>query len=102
MNMLEMGMTLRPRAARLELCNSHPIARELAGLLVAVRPLRYQSMPRFEAILHGPDHLNLPLISRLATRKPPPLTSTTHRATTERLACGSPLDRAEQKRPERH
>ena len=69
MNMLEMGMTLRPRAARLELGHSHPIARELAGLLVAHQPLQYQSMPRFEAILHGPDHLNLPLISRLATQQ---------------------------------
>jgi hypothetical protein len=45
MNMLEMGMTLRPRAARLELGHSHPIARELAGLLVAHQPLQYQSMP---------------------------------------------------------
>ena len=25
--------------------------------------------PRFEAILHGPDHLNLPLIRRLATQQ---------------------------------
>ena len=69
MNMLEMGMTLRPRAARLELGHSHPITRELAGLLVAHQPLQYESMPRFEAILHGPDHLNLPLISRLPTQQ---------------------------------
>jgi hypothetical protein len=54
MNMLEMGMTLRPRTARLELGQSHSIACELVGLLVTHRRLQYQSMPRFDAILHRP------------------------------------------------
>lgn len=67
-NAIEMGMTLRPGAASLELGDRHPIARELAGLLVSRRPIQYQYMARFEGILYGPEHLTLPLIDRMAAR----------------------------------
>ncbi len=38
----------------------HPIARELGRLLISRRTLQYQHVPRFEAILHGPDHMPPP------------------------------------------
>ena len=67
-NAVEMGMRLRPGAASLELGDRHPIARELAGVLVSRRPIQYQYMARFEGILYGPEHLTLPLIDRMAAR----------------------------------
>jgi hypothetical protein len=67
-NGIELGISLRPDAASLELGERHPIARELAGLLVSRRPLEYVYMPRFEAILYGPEHLTVPLIHRVAAR----------------------------------
>jgi hypothetical protein len=63
-----MGSSARPSAARLELGDNHPIAKELAQLLVSRRPIQYQYVPRFEGILYGPEHLTLPLIDRLAAR----------------------------------
>ena len=38
------------------------LARELDRLLVSRRSLQYEYVPRFEAILHGPEHLTLPLL----------------------------------------
>jgi hypothetical protein len=67
-NAIEMGSSARPSAARLELGDNHPIAKELAQLLVSRRPIQYQYVPRFEGILYGPEHLTLPLIDRLAAR----------------------------------
>lgn len=58
------GRALRPGAARLELGERHPIARELAGALVSRRSVYYELMARFEGILYGPEHLTLPLIQR--------------------------------------
>jgi len=67
-NALEIGLSFRPGAARLELGDKHPIARELAGLLVSRRPIQYGYVPRFEGILYGPEHLTLPLINRIEMR----------------------------------
>jgi Acetoacetate decarboxylase (ADC) len=67
-NAIEIGSGVRPSAARLELGDHHPIARELAGLLVSRRPILYQYVPRFEGILYGPEHLTLPMIDRLAAQ----------------------------------
>lgn len=67
-NATEMGVSLRRSAASLELGDRHPIARELAGLLISRRPIQYQFMARFEAILYGPEHLSLPLIDRFGAR----------------------------------
>lgn len=64
-NRLQVGMSLRPGAARLDLGERHPIARELERLLVSKRSLRYEYVPRFEGILHGPEHLTLPLLRQL-------------------------------------
>jgi hypothetical protein len=68
LNAVAMGMSVRPSSASLDLGNNHPIARELASLLVSRRPIQYQYMPRFEGILYGPEHLTLPLIGRLAAQ----------------------------------
>jgi Acetoacetate decarboxylase (ADC) len=67
-NAKQMGVSLSPGAARLELGERHPIARELAGLIVGRRPLQYQYLPSFEGILYGPEHLSLPLLAQLATQ----------------------------------
>ncbi len=69
LNALELGMSAKPSAASLELGANHPIARELAGLLVSRRPIQYHYMPRFEGILYGPEHLSLPMIGRLAPQQ---------------------------------
>lgn len=65
-NATAMGISRRPGAASLELGDRHPIARELAGLLVSRRPIQYAYVPRFEAILFAPEHLTPQLIRRLA------------------------------------
>lgn len=66
LNVLAGGRSLRPRVARLELGKRHPIARELAGVLVSRRSIYYELMAGFEGILYGPDHLSLQLIQRAA------------------------------------
>ncbi len=67
-NAKQMGVSLSPGAARLELGERHPIALELAGLIVGRRPVQYQYLPSFEGILYGPEHLSLPLLSQLAAQ----------------------------------
>jgi hypothetical protein len=64
LNTLASGRSLRPGAARLELGDRHPIARELDGLLVSRRSIYYELMARFEGILYGPEHITLPLVHR--------------------------------------
>lgn len=64
LNVLAGGRSLRPGVARLELGERHPIARELAGVLVSRRSIHYEYLARFEGILYGPEHLTLPLIQR--------------------------------------
>jgi hypothetical protein len=71
-NAIEMGVSLRPGVASLQLGERHPIARELADLIAWRRPIQYQYMARFEGILYGPEHLSLPLIDRFATRSGAP------------------------------
>lgn len=63
-NAIEMGVSLRPGAASLQLGARHPIARELADLIAWNRPIQYQYLARFEGILYGPEHLSLALIAR--------------------------------------
>jgi hypothetical protein len=67
-NAIEMGVSLRPGVASLQLGERHPIARELAGLIAFSRPIQYQYMARFEMILHGPEHLSLGLIGQYAAQ----------------------------------
>ncbi|MFI5003388.1 MAG: acetoacetate decarboxylase family protein [Solirubrobacterales bacterium] len=64
-NAIEMGVSLSPAAATLELGERHPIARELAGLIAWSRPIHYQYMTRFEGILYGPEHLSPALLARV-------------------------------------
>lgn len=64
-NAAQMGVSLSPQAATLELGERHPIARELSGLLFSRRPIQYQYIPRFEGILYGPEHLSMPLITQV-------------------------------------
>ena len=63
-NAIEMGVSLRPGVASLELGERHPIARELAGLIAWSRPLQYQYMARFEGILYGPERLSLAVLAQ--------------------------------------
>ena len=65
LNRLQVGTSLRPGAAVLELGERHPIAAELERLLVAKRSLRYEHVPRLEGILHGPEYLTVPLLRHL-------------------------------------
>ena len=65
-NAIELGESVRPGAATIELGDRHPIARELAGLIAWRRPLQYQYMARFEGILYGPEHLSLALLAKTA------------------------------------
>lgn len=58
------GTCRRPGAATLTLGDRHPVARQLAGLLVATRSLQYELTPRMEGILFGPEHLTVSLIER--------------------------------------
>jgi hypothetical protein len=63
-NAIEIGTSVRPGAASLELGERHPIARELASLIAWSRPIQYQYMARFEGILYGPEHLSLALLAQ--------------------------------------
>jgi len=63
-NAVETGVSLRPGVASLVLGERHPIARELAELILWRRPIQYQYMARFEGILYGPEHLSLALLAR--------------------------------------
>lgn len=65
-NALDLGMTIFPGAATLTLGDRHPIARELARLIVSRTPLQFQYIPSFEGILYGPEHISLALLERLA------------------------------------
>jgi hypothetical protein len=64
LNVIAGGRSLRPGAARLELGKRHPIARELAGVLLSRRSIYYELMAPFEGILYGPEHLSLQFIQR--------------------------------------
>ena len=70
-NALELGISMRADAATLTLGDRHPIARELASLLITRRPVQYAYVPRFEAILYGPEHLTPSLIQRLDVMSAP-------------------------------
>jgi hypothetical protein len=63
-NVLAGGVNRRPGAARLELGDRHPIARELAGVLTSRRSIYYELLDRFEGILYGPEHFSLPLLQK--------------------------------------
>ena len=67
-NAIQMGVSLRPGAATLELGERHPIARSWRACSLWRRPIQYQYMARFEGILYGTEHLSLPLIDRVATQ----------------------------------
>lgn len=68
-NTSAMGVSLDPRSATLELGERHPIAQELAGLLVGRRPIQYQYLASFEGILYGPEHITLGLMEPLIARR---------------------------------
>lgn len=65
LNAVARGRSFRPGAARLSLDGRHPIADELAPLLVSRQSIYYELLGRFEGILYGPGRLSLPMIERL-------------------------------------
>jgi hypothetical protein len=64
LNLVAGGHSRRFGAARVELGERHPIARELAGVLVSRRSIHYELMAPFEGILYGPEHLSLQFLHR--------------------------------------
>lgn len=70
-NAKEIGIGMRPGLARIELGDRHPIARELAGMLLSRRSIQYQLTRSFEGILYGPEHLSLPLLDRFREHAAP-------------------------------
>lgn len=65
LNALARGRSLGRTGAHLKLGTRHPIARELAGVLVSQRAFYYELMAPFEGILYGPEHLSLQFIHRV-------------------------------------
>lgn len=63
LNLLEIGMSRRPGAARLTIGERHPISRELDEVLLSRRSIDYRVVPRMEAILFGPEKLTLPTVA---------------------------------------
>lgn len=61
----KVATTVRPGAAILELGAHHPIALELARLLLSRHPLQYEYAPSFESILFAPERLTPPLLISL-------------------------------------
>jgi hypothetical protein len=52
-------MAMAQGNAELELGAEHPVARELASLLISKKPLAYIYVPSMQAILYGPEHISL-------------------------------------------
>lgn len=71
-NAAAMGESLSPGAATLTLGNQHPVARELADMLLSSRPLYCQYLAQFEGVLYGPEHLSAPLLRRAVAATPAP------------------------------
>jgi hypothetical protein len=61
---IELARCSRFGAATLELDRRHPMGHDLGHILLSRRSISYESCPRFEAVLFGPDHLTLPAIAR--------------------------------------
>lgn len=82
------GRSFRLGAARLELADGHPIARELAGAVVSNRSTYYELMSRFQGILYGPEHLTLPLVDKISRHRVGPERSDGRRGGGERRRRG--------------
>jgi hypothetical protein len=66
-NQLQCGASWRRDAATLELGERHPIALELRRLLVSRKPLYYEYVPRYEAILFAAEH-QTPLLAQRSSQ----------------------------------
>lgn len=70
----EEAVSWRGNHARLELSERHPIAKEMAELLLSRRPILYMYVPSFQAILFGPEQVSASLLSTLLRSLPQPET----------------------------
>ena len=61
-NAQQYALSFNPSNVELALGSSHPIATELSQLLLSTRALIYMYVPSFQAIVHGPEHISLPLL----------------------------------------
>lgn len=61
----DMGRSIRPGAARLELGKEHPIAKELKHALISTRSIAAVYSPRIEGILYGPHHLTPEILDKV-------------------------------------
>ena len=68
MNAKQYAMVAGRGNAELVLGASHPVAKELGGLLLTTTPLAYMYIPSMEAILYGPEHLSLAAIGMFLER----------------------------------
>ncbi len=59
------GQSIAPGAARLDIGDQHPIARELKGLLLSTKSIAAMYMPQIEGILYGPEHHTVPLMRKV-------------------------------------
>lgn len=60
-----MGRSIRPGAARLELGDNHPISKELSRALISTHSIAAAYSPRIEGILYGPHHLTPEVLDRV-------------------------------------
>lgn len=56
-NAINFGLSFNPSHLSLELGKEHPIAKELQDLIIYKKPIQYQYIPKFQAILYGPSRL---------------------------------------------
>lgn len=61
----DMGRSVRPGAAVLQLGDRHPIARELDGVLLSKNSIAAAYSPRIEGILYGPHHATPEVLEKL-------------------------------------
>ncbi len=61
----QMGRSIAPGAARLTLGTRHPIATELADLLLSRRSIAAAYAPKIEGILYGPHHLTPEVLDKV-------------------------------------
>lgn len=61
----QLGWSIAPGAAQLELGTRHPISEELARALISTRSISTAYSPKIEGILYGPNHLTPEILDKV-------------------------------------
>lgn len=61
----QLGWSIAPGVAQLELGTRHPISEELARALISTRSISAAYSPNFEGILYGPSHLTPEILDKV-------------------------------------